>query len=401
MDREKEDESFTGSEKESVEEASEESDHEMALGTGETTKILVTGGNGYLGSHIVEKLLSKGVSVRASVSDLSNESRYAHLKTFQGAERLEIVEGKLTDRHCWKRVVDGCAAIIHTASPTPYTAPKQELDVIYPAVEGTVAILQAAEELGVRRVVITSCFTTIKGGKYKYSYNEDSWAEPENVTNVEKSKIFAERAAWHFQKEKNDKIDLTVICPGFLLGPTLQNHSDFSSGLFFKKWTTGEITSVLKMQFPLCDVRDAATVHMQALWNPNAINQRYLCVEKMIGLEEFNSTLSRKFSAEGFVYPDKVISSLTLKIIAFFDPIVRTMVPFYGKDMEFSREKLNKDFNFPFRGHEETIIDMGMNFIEKGFYKNGPRIKPSEAVLQERAEDQPINVQSKLSDEEE
>lgn len=115
---------------------------------------------------------------------------------------------------------------------------------------------------------MTSCFSAIKGGKYKLTYNEDAWGEPENVTAIEKSKIFAERAAWYFQKENSDKIDLTVICPGFLLGPCIQKHYDFSSGLFFKKFMDGRVTSLLKMHVPVCDVRDAALAHVQALWIP-------------------------------------------------------------------------------------------------------------------------------------
>ena len=377
MDQDGEDESNSVSEKESVEEQSE-SDHQIELETGETTKILVTGGNGYLGSHIVKLLLEKGVSVRVSVSDIKEEARYSHLRTFEGSDRLEIVEGKLNDRNCWKAVVSGCAAIVHTASPTPHKAPKQELDVIFPAVEGTLAILKAAEELGVRRIVMTSCFTTVKGGKYKFSYTEDNWGEPENITSVEKSKTFAERAAWFFQKENSSKIELTTICPGYLLGPCLQNHFEFSSGLFFQKWTSGQVSSLLKYQIPLCDVRNAATAHVQALWNPISVNQRYLCVQGTHWFEDLNSLIKKNFIAENFVFPEKVISSFSVKVIAFFDAIVSTMIPFYGKEVEFSSEKLKNDFNFVFRNVSETLVDMGMSFIEKGFYKEGPGIKVNE-----------------------
>lgn len=379
QDGEEESKSNSESEKDSEEEESE-SELDVGLGTGDTTKILVTGGNGYLGSHIVKQLLEKGVSVRVSVSNLNEKARYYHLLSLDGADRLEIVEAKLTDRNCWNKVVNGCAAIVHTASPTPHKAPKQELDVIFPAVEGTLALLKAAEELGVRRVVMTSCFTAVKGGKYKFSYTEDNWGEPENISSVEKSKIFAERAAWFFQKQNPKKIELTTICPGYLLGPCLQNHCEFSSGLFFKKWTSGQVSSILKYQIPLCDVRNAAAVHVQALWNPTSVKQRYLCVQDTHWFEDLNAVLKKNFVAENFEFPEKVISSLSVKFIAFFDSMVATMIPFYSKEIEFSSEKLMRDFTFEFRDVSQTLVDMGLCFIEKGFYQDGPCIKVNETA---------------------
>lgn len=387
-DREEESESISEEEAESQEKENIPS-NVVSLGTGETTKILVTGGNGYLGSHIVYYLLQKGVSVKVSVSDLSDEKRYSHLKTLSGQERLEIVEGKLTDKNCWRNILEGCAAIVHVASPTPFKAPKQELEVIYPAVEGTLAILHAAEELGIRRIVMTSCFSAVKGGKYKLTYNEDAWGEPENVTAIEKSKIFSERAAWYFQKENSDKIDLTVICPGFLLGPCIQKHYDFSSGLFFKKFMDGRVTSLLKMHVPVCDVRDAALVHMQALWNPLTINNRYICVQGSHWFENFSGILSREFETSGFQFPSKVISAFPLKLIAFFDSGVKTMLPFYGKEIFFSNEKLKKDFGFSFRGFDETLVDMAKDFIDKKFI---------ERVKVKQSQDEDNDAEYKLPD---
>ena len=78
----------------------------------------------------------------------------------------------------------------------------------------------------VERIVMTSCISAISGGKHKPTYTEENWADPDLVTGIEKSKLFAERAANYFTKEYKDdknqeKLKLTVINPGFLLGPTL------------------------------------------------------------------------------------------------------------------------------------------------------------------------------------
>lgn len=331
------------------------------------TKVLVTGGNGYLGSHIVFYLLQKGVSVKVSVHDISNEKSYQHLNKLENAGRLEFVEAELTDKDIWKSVCEGCDAIIHTASPNPFKAPKQELEVIYPAVEGTLAILHCAKELGIKRIVMTSSIAAVKGGKYKLTYNEDAWGEPENITGIEKSKIFAERCAWFFTKENPETIQLTIINPGFMLGPCLQDHYEFSSGLFFKKFMDGRVTSLLKMHVPMVDVRDAALAHVQALWNPVTISHRYICVEGSHWFESFSGILSREFSPDGFAFPSKTISSFPLKLIAFFDSGVKTMLPFYGKEIYFSNDKIKQDLQFVFRNFDETLIDMGHCFLSKKF----------------------------------
>lgn len=383
------------------------------IGEDEDTKILVTGGNGYLGSHIVACLLDKGVSVKVSVRDLSDEKRYSHLKELKGQERLEIVEGKLTDKECWANILEGCSAVIHTASPTPFKSPKQELEVIYPAVEGTLSILHAAVELGIRRVIMTSCYSAAKGGKYQISYDENCWGEPENVTSTDKSKIFAERAAWYFVKENEDKLDFTSICPGFLLGPCLQNHYDFASGLFFKKFMDFRVNSLLQLYIPFCDVRDAAIVHTHALWNPKSINQRYLCVQDCYTYKHLSGTIANQFKSKEVQqedkseakFPVKEISSFPLKLMALFDSSVKTILPFYNKVIGFPHQKLEDDFNitavkeekqkkreqcnvteafnlpskrgyqriYPtvifdsFRNFDETLLDMGMDFIAKKF----------------------------------
>lgn len=354
----------------SSQDSEEETNQEV--GKDEKTKVLVTGGAGYLGSYIVKELLERGMSVKVSVQDLADEKRYSHLKLFEGQERLEIVEGKLTNRECWKNILEGCQAVIHTASPNPFKAPKQELEVIYPAVEGTLNILMAAAALGIKRVIMTSCYSAVRGSKWILDYKEDHWGEPNNVTCVDKSKIFAERSAWYFTNENKGKIDLTTICPGFLIGPCLQKHFDFASGQFFKKFMDGRVNSLLDIYIPFVDVRDAAKLHIQALWNEASRNQRYLCVNSTVPYTDLSNVLSRLFKGKDafFRFPTDTIPALPLKLIALFDSNVQTLLPFYGKSKvcAFSKTKLENDFKgFKFETFENSLKEMGVNFIKKGF----------------------------------
>jgi dihydroflavonol-4-reductase len=122
--------------------------------------------------------------------------------------------------------------------------------------------MNAARVNEIRRVILTSCVCTIINGKKKECYQEGDVGDPEYMLGYEKSKLFAERAATHYAKE-NKQIKLSVMNPGLLLGPTLTRGSSFASGEFLKSIMTGKIESILKIQLPVVDVRDAALAHIQ------------------------------------------------------------------------------------------------------------------------------------------
>ena len=82
--------------------------------------VLVTGASGYIGSHIVANLLSKGVNVRATVRDSSDPERVDHLKSLPVSEggRLEIVEMDLLDRASVQGAVSGCESVLRSGGST-------------------------------------------------------------------------------------------------------------------------------------------------------------------------------------------------------------------------------------------------------------------------------------------
>ena len=97
----------------------------------------------------------------------------------------------------------GCDYIVHTASPFPDSQPKNEDVLIKPAVDGTLAVMRAAHQHKVKRVVITSSAVAIMSQKpenRKDKYNEDDWSDLEVCKAYEKSKILAEKTAWDFLK---------------------------------------------------------------------------------------------------------------------------------------------------------------------------------------------------------
>jgi nucleoside-diphosphate-sugar epimerase len=116
-------------------------------------RYLVTGGAGFIGSHIVEKLLSEGHTVR--VIDNFDTGNRENLRTFTG--KLEILEGSITDRETLATAVSGIDYVFHEAArgsvPRSVGDPLGTHDA---NVTGTINVLKAAKDAGVRRVVCAS-----------------------------------------------------------------------------------------------------------------------------------------------------------------------------------------------------------------------------------------------------
>jgi len=121
-------------------------------------KVLVTGADGFIGSHLVEALVARGFDVRAFVFYNSFNS-WGWLDHAPPAvrEALDVFAGDIRDPHGVKTAMKGCDAVLHLAAliaiPFSYHSPDSYIDT---NVKGTLNVLQAARELGIKRVVHTS-----------------------------------------------------------------------------------------------------------------------------------------------------------------------------------------------------------------------------------------------------
>lgn len=131
------------------------------------TEIVVTGGSGYIGSWCTLALLQAGHSVRTTVRDLAREPEVRAMLSRGGADpgaSLRVVRADLRDDDGWREAIAGCDAVLHVASPTLTQVPRSDDDMVRPAVDGTLRVLRAARDGGVRRVVMTSAIGAIAYG---------------------------------------------------------------------------------------------------------------------------------------------------------------------------------------------------------------------------------------------
>jgi len=121
-------------------------------------KILVTGADGFIGSHLTEELVRQGHAVRAFVFYNSfNSWGWLDRADPDVLRSLDVFAGDIRDPHGVKQAMKGCDVVLHLAAliaiPYSYHSPDTYVDT---NVKGTLNVVQAARELGVRKVVHTS-----------------------------------------------------------------------------------------------------------------------------------------------------------------------------------------------------------------------------------------------------
>ena len=92
-----------------------------------------------------------------------------------------------------------------------------------------------------------------------------------------KSKTIAERAAWDWIEKEGGSMELSVINPVMVLGPVL-NKNLGTSVLLISRLLKGELPGLPNIGFNVCDVRDVADMHIQAMTNPRANGERFISV---------------------------------------------------------------------------------------------------------------------------
>ena len=205
--------------------------------------VLVTGGSGYLASWVIRRLLERGVHVRTTVRDLSRADGLRRAVEPGSDAVLEVVQADLTADGGWAAAMHGVDAVAHVASPLP-TA--RRVDLVHVAQEGAARVLRAAQEAGVRRVVVTSSIDAATPRNTRDAITEAAWAAPSKSRTdaYARSKVVAERYAWSFADDRSCPFALVTVLPGFLLGPVLGALSPGSSVQAVAQLIDGKVAAI-------------------------------------------------------------------------------------------------------------------------------------------------------------
>lgn len=336
-------------------------------------KVFVTGISGFLGSHIALQLLKKGYKVVGSLRDLKRKDELQYLLLGESkapAENLTFIKADLNDSESsWSSALEGSDAIIHVASPFPRVLPDNERELIKPAVEGSEKVINAALSLGITRVVLTSSTGAIIYGKDKESrkgtFSESDWTNDQNnedLTPYFKSKTLAERAAWKLAQE-NDKLELTTICPGAILGPVLEKDFGTSANIVLKT-LDGSAPAIPPIGFDMVDVRSVAELHILALENEASINERFVGSSGYLQFKEVAQILKGAF-------PDRKVPKFQLPAFAvkLFSNIDKTLKPILidlNTERKLSNEKAKRILGWKPISTQEAVISCADSLMKQG-----------------------------------
>lgn len=321
-------------------------------------RVLLTGVSGYIGLHCAVELLKKGYIVRGSIRNLSKAQAVTDIikQHIDPKGHLEFCELDLLQDQGWDAAVADCDFVMHVASPFFSKVPKDENELIQPAVEGTLRALRAADKAGIKRVVLTSSMVAMLGDVIGDSnITETSWTNTnaKNATAYLKSKTLAEKSAWDFVKGK--AMELVTIHPGPVYGPSLSNNLSGESMTLFKRILTGELKQMINASINMSDVRDVAKIHVLALENIQAANQRFIVATEKAHAYK---TITQLLKSNGF---DKVGTGVApnfmVKLLSYFNSDMKGMLPYVGKTYEADVSKTEAMFNWKSIPFEQMVLD--------------------------------------------
>lgn len=333
--------------------------------------ILVTGGSGFIAGHVIAALLAEGhrvwTTARATSSDARIRQNLARIGVADPGDRLVVVAADLSLDAGWREAVDGCAFVVHVASPVVPGHVDDEAAVIEPAREGTLRVLRAARDAGVRRVVMTSAFHAIGfgWGKTDRVFTDDDWSplHGPGMDAYGRNKVLAERAAWDFVRAEGDGLELIAINPVAVLGPVVSETVSGGNALV-RRILTGEMDRFPDIWLPIVDVRDVASAHVRALTAPDAAGQRLLLAgEGGMTLAEIATLLRAELGDDAAKVGTGRVPGFVVRLAAVFVPEFRGVVPDLGRVKQIDGAKARRMLEWQPRATRQTVLDAARSML--------------------------------------
>lgn len=339
-------------------------------------KVLITGISGFLGLHIAIELLEQGYHVTGSLRNLKRKSEIIGIlgKHTDNIQNLIFVEGDITNPEPWQEITKGLDYIIHSASPLPEVMPKNDDELIIPAKNGTLNILNAALKNSVQKVVVTSSMAAIVYGKNsstkKNLYSEEDWTDETNHKDTNayyRSKTIAEKAVWDFYKLNKDKIQITTINPSAILGPILKKETSASVNIV-KKVLDGSTPAIPKIGLEVVDVRDVAKLHILAMENNNANGERFLCAAGFLNFKQIADILREEYPNKKI--PKKILPNFLTRFISNFEKALKPILIDLDIERKVDNSKAKSILGWSPRTPKEAVLACAESLYTNGILNN-------------------------------
>ena len=330
----------------------------------------ITGITGFIAAHLAAGLLARGYDVRGTTRDIAKLRDTKLLLLPGAAQRLHIVEADLlASPEAYKPAFADCGIVFHTASPYTLEAKNPQLELVDPAVKGTLAVLAAAAATpSVKRVVLTSSMAAVTDEPDKrIILTEADWNTRSSLTRNPYyfAKTEAERAAWTFMTREKPGFDLVVINPFLVIGPSLTPGLNTSNHIIVEA-LTGVFPAIMELTWGMVDVRDVAEAHILAAETPTA-SGRYLCAAESVTMRRLIDIL-KPLARPGDKLPTRAIDfwlgSTIGRLFAFTQQpgAASYMKTHLGRTPRFDTSKIQQELGLRYRSIDasvaETVADL-------------------------------------------
>jgi NADH dehydrogenase len=222
--------------------------------------ILVTGGTGFVGPHVVHALRAEDRAVRLLARKPEKQERFR-------AWGCEVVQGDMTDAGSLRRAVEGCEAVVHLVAVPPFADPKTTQRVME---QGTRDLVSAAKEAGVGRFALMSALGTSEQTKDLAAYYHAKWDEEQAV--------------------KDSGIEHTILRPSFIFG---RDGGMLLPLIRVVRWSPVIPVVGTKRLQPIW-VDDVAAYFAKSLSKPGALNKTFeLGGPDVVTFSELNDRIRR------------------------------------------------------------------------------------------------------------
>lgn len=334
------------------------------------TSVAVTGGSGFVGSHLVRRVLERGYRVHATVRNRADAAKVRPLWELQEAfpGQLRLFEADLIEGGAFDAAFRDCAVVFHVAAPflMPERIKDGRRDVVDPALLGTRNVLAAIERTPqVHTLVFTSTVGAIFGD-YADVLAMDGRILSERYFNTTSTvennpyhyaKTLAERAAWTAEAAQ-DRWRMVSVNPGLILGPSFTPASDSGSLFLLDELFQGYFCyGAPDFSFTTADVRDVADAHIAAAENPAAQGRYIVAADTMTSFHEMARILLARHPLD-----------LRLPRTRLPHWPVRVLGPAFGLTQDYIRRHLGirfrvdnsrsiRELGLSYRPLEETLLD--------------------------------------------
>lgn len=339
--------------------------------------VVVTGGTGFIASHIMIQLLQQGYRVRTTVRSLKKVPLVKKMLTNGGVtdfSHLEFIEADLNSDKNWNNVMQGADYVMSVASSTPTGEFIDAKKMTETAVNGVLRVLKFARDAKVKRVVLTSAYGAVGIGHPKNRtepFTEKDWTnlDAPKIDPYQASKTKAEQAAWNFVKTQGNEMELAVVNPVGVMGPVLDQDYSYSNRQI-QDLLEGKIPAVPNVKSGYIDARDVASLHILAMTSPKANGQRFLATTgETLSMLDVANVLRDAFPQYADKLPKRVIPDGLLKLISKFKPSLKMIASLTGNFADTSNQKSVELLGWHPRSAKESITATAQSMIDLGIVK--------------------------------